>query len=521
MIKISQKDLEMKNIILLTIVFAIFAGTFNTDGQTNRGEQKKMRTALFVVTGHSELGNTGKQTGWYLPEVAHPYFVLRDAGFQIDFASPKGGKTAPDEKSLNMEDADSKRFYEDKNLMAQMADTLKIENISVESYDVIFFAGGHGTMWDFPDDEALSKLAGKIYDRGGIVAAVCHGPAALVNIKLADGKYLIDEKTVNSFTNDEEKAVGLAETVPFLLESKLIERGAKFVKADNFQPFVAVSERLITGQNPMSATAVGKAIVGLADEKTNKNDTSFETKRMMEFETTPQVPRLSTAQLISADAPENVALRKMMTEKPSDPNELKGLRYALLSTDGVEEIEVTAPYKYLQERGATVHLVAPRYQELPAKFGVQFPEMRKTHILTVYFMETAGWFKIDKFLDEVFIEDYDAIIISGGAWNPDTLRHDENVVKFIQDFHKAGRTIAAICHGPQVLINTEILRGKKATAFWNVQIDIKNAGAEVFDEPVVIDENIITSRFPTDLPQFMNAIVEQTTNRQKQTTSGR
>ena len=130
-------------------------------------------------------------------------------------------------------------------------------------YAAIFFAGGHGTMWDFPDDARLQRLTATIYEKGGVVGAVCHGPAALVNVKLSDGSYLVAGRTVAGFTNEEEEAVGLTKVVPFLLESRMIERGATITKAANFQAHSVADARVVTGQNPASATGVAEKIVGL------------------------------------------------------------------------------------------------------------------------------------------------------------------------------------------------------------------------------------------------------------------
>ncbi len=231
-----------------------------------------------------------------------------------------------------------------------------------------------------------------------------------------------------------------------------------------------------------------------------------ELQRAGQYEAPPTAPRLSTAQIMTAGAPENEALRRLMLDKPSDARLLAGKRVAILATDGVEEIELTVPYKYLEERGATVHLVSPRLEPMPAKYGVQMPAMRQTHILTIRFMENAGWFKIDKFLDEVTPASYDALIVPGGAWNPDTLRHTPAAVRFVREMYGAGKLTTAICHGPQVLINAGVLRGRRATGFWNIQIDMTNAGAQVVDEAVVVDGHLITSRFPYDLPQYLGAI---------------
>lgn len=214
---------------------------------------------LFVVTSHSELGNTGRKTGYYLAEVSHPWKVLTDAGYEIDFVSPKGGEPPVD--GFDLSDPVNKLFWENEAYKKKINHTLKPEEVVPDNYAAIFYAGGHGTMWDFPENKALDSIAQLIYKKGGIVAAVCHGPSGLVNIKLDSGEYLIKDKKVSGFSNAEEHAVGLEHVVPFLLESKLIERGGLYEKSDIWQPHVTTDHRLITGQNPQSAEGIGEAIL--------------------------------------------------------------------------------------------------------------------------------------------------------------------------------------------------------------------------------------------------------------------
>jgi putative intracellular protease/amidase len=216
---------------------------------------------LFVLTSHDTLGTTGKETGFYLSEVAHPYAVFEKANIEVEFVSPKGGKAPM--IGIDLQDSLNKAFLDDSEKVAKVANTLAPDQIDPARYDAIFYAGGHGTMWDFPNNEPLDRIAAAIYEKGGVVGAVCHGPVGLVNIKLSDGAYLVDGKTVSSFTNDEEAAVGLSDVVPFLLESTLVERGAAHTKAPNFQTHVVVSDRLVTGQNPASATGVGECMTKL------------------------------------------------------------------------------------------------------------------------------------------------------------------------------------------------------------------------------------------------------------------
>jgi putative intracellular protease/amidase len=221
---------------------------------------------LIVLTSHDTLGNTGKETGFYLPEVTHPLDAFTRAGLTVDFVSPQGGKAPM--VGIDLDDPLNKGFLEDSEQVFRVENTLNPAQIDPAEYGAIFYAGGHGTMWDFADNDRLAEIAAAIYEAGGIVGAVCHGPAGLVNIKLSDGQYLVANKTVAAFTNEEEAAVGLTEIVPFLLESKLIERGANFTKVPNFQVCVVASERLVTGQNPASAAGVGERMVELLQNRT-------------------------------------------------------------------------------------------------------------------------------------------------------------------------------------------------------------------------------------------------------------
>ncbi|MEM9977904.1 MAG: type 1 glutamine amidotransferase domain-containing protein [Cyanobacteria bacterium P01_D01_bin.2] len=217
---------------------------------------------LMVLTSHGALGNTGKTTGFYVSEASHPYDVfVRQAGYSVDLVSPQGGE--PPRDGEDSEDTLNQTFLDE--MADKLAHTMTPDQVNPDDYDAIFYAGGHGTMWDFPENEALARIAASIYGAGGVVGAVCHGPAALVNIKLSDGSYLVDGKIVSSFTNEEEKEVGLADEVPFLLESKLVERGAEFRKSPKFEPHVETSERLVTGQNPASAHGVATQMWALLE----------------------------------------------------------------------------------------------------------------------------------------------------------------------------------------------------------------------------------------------------------------
>ncbi|TCO43527.1 putative intracellular protease/amidase [Kribbella antiqua] len=215
----------------------------------------RMTRVLIALTSHSELGGTGRRTGFYVSEAAEPWAVFQEAGFDVELVSVAGGR--PPHDGLDEDDPIQQKFL----ASVDLDHTPTAATLDPTSYDAIFFAGGHGTMWDFPDDKALASLAAAIYERGGVVAAVCHGPSALVNLKLSDGSYLVDGKNVAGFTNAEEAAVGLTDVVPFLLADALTARGAVHHPAANFAPQVVTDGRLVTGQNPQSATLVAQAVV--------------------------------------------------------------------------------------------------------------------------------------------------------------------------------------------------------------------------------------------------------------------
>lgn len=245
----------------LTFLLTVLAATA-AHAETNiTNAMTSSRKILFVLTSHDQKGNTGQPTGFYLSEATHPHHVLTEAGYQIDFVSPKGGKAPVD--GFDLSDPINKAFWENPDTRRAVETTKTPDQVRAEDYAAIFFAGGHGAMWDFPDDDRLARLTAAIYEQGGVVGAVCHGPAGLVNVKLHDGRYLVAGREVAGFTNDEERSVKLDRVVPFLLADKLAERGARPLAAPNFTSQVIVSDRLVTGQNPQSAQAVGEAMVHL------------------------------------------------------------------------------------------------------------------------------------------------------------------------------------------------------------------------------------------------------------------
>ena len=218
---------------------------------------------LFVLTSHSELGNTGKKTGFWIEEFAAPYYVMEDAGVEITIASPKGGQPPIDPKS-EAEDAQTaatKRFSEDKDLKETLANTVKLEEVNQADYDAVFYPGGHGPLWDLANDEKSIALIEDFYNNSKPVAFVCHAPGALIKVKTADGEPLVKGKTVTGFSNTEEDAVQLTDVVPFLLEDEIKKLGGIYSKGPDWGSYVKKDGLLITGQNPGSSEEAAELLL--------------------------------------------------------------------------------------------------------------------------------------------------------------------------------------------------------------------------------------------------------------------
>ena len=223
---------------------------------------------LIVLTSHDQLGHTGKKTGFWLEEFVAPYYSLKDAGAEITLASPKGNQPPIDPKSDLPENHThlTRRFRTDGAAQAQLADTQELTYISAADFDAVFYPGGHGPMWDMPDNAISIALLEDFVKTDKPIAAVCHAPVALLNVRGKDGEYLIKGRRVTGFSNTEEEAVGLTDVVPFLLEDRLREQGAIYSKEDNWVPYVQVDGRLVTGQNPASSRLAAKELLKLLQE---------------------------------------------------------------------------------------------------------------------------------------------------------------------------------------------------------------------------------------------------------------
>ncbi|CDR34205.1 type 1 glutamine amidotransferase domain-containing protein [Criblamydia sequanensis] len=217
---------------------------------------------LMVMTSHDQLGNTGKKTGLWLEEFAAPYYVFKDAGINPTLASPKGGKPPIDPKSDLPENQTPAvtRFKNDEEAKKAFAHTAKLEDMRSEDFDMVFYPGGHGPMWDLAESRDSIALLESFYNAGKLMALVCHAPGVLHRVTYK-GEPLVKGKRVTGFTNSEEEGVHLTKVVPFLVEDELKRLGADFQKQKDWQSFVVVDGHLITGQNPASSTETAKTLI--------------------------------------------------------------------------------------------------------------------------------------------------------------------------------------------------------------------------------------------------------------------
>ncbi|WP_405325730.1 type 1 glutamine amidotransferase domain-containing protein [Leeuwenhoekiella sp. LLG6367-2.1] len=222
-----------------------------------------MKKVLFVLTSHSELGNTGEKTGFWVEEFAAPYYLLHDKNIDITIASPKGGQPPIDPKSA-ADDAQTeatKRFNDDTALQEKLANTIVLSKVSQDDFDAIFYPGGHGPLWDLAEDKDSIALIESFYANNKPVSAVCHAPAVFKHTKAKDGSFLVKGKKVTGFTNTEEEAVQLTDVVPFLVEDMLKNNGGLYAKGDDWSVFTQEDGLLITGQNPASSEKVAELLL--------------------------------------------------------------------------------------------------------------------------------------------------------------------------------------------------------------------------------------------------------------------
>lgn len=218
---------------------------------------------LMVLTSHDQLGNTGRKTGFWLEELAAPYYTFKDAGADIVLASPQGGQPPLDPKSnepANQTDQ-TRRFENDAAATAQLAATVRLDSVSQADFDTVFYPGGHGPLWDLAEDPHSIALIQSFIGAGKPVALVCHAPGVLRHVTTPDGKPLVEGKQVTGFTNSEEAAVGLTDIVPFLVEDELKAKGGIYSKTEDWAPYVVTDGLLITGQNPASSSSAAATLM--------------------------------------------------------------------------------------------------------------------------------------------------------------------------------------------------------------------------------------------------------------------
>jgi putative intracellular protease/amidase len=230
--------------------------------ETNNDPIKEhiMKKVLIPVTNHATLGETDQANGTYAPELTHVVHLLTESGIEYDIASIKGGK-APLYGTDVEDDAVNERVLGEESFQARINNTIPVSQVNIEDYDAIFYPGGFGLLSDLATNKDFGKLAASHYEGGGIIAAVCHGPAALLPITLSNGETLLSTKSVTGFTREEEIDYNTINDIPFLLEEALARGAAHYSKVQPWGEFVIEDERLITGQNPTSAHAVGQALV--------------------------------------------------------------------------------------------------------------------------------------------------------------------------------------------------------------------------------------------------------------------
>lgn len=229
------------------------------------------KKVLIAATNHDKHPSTNRSTGLWLSELAHFHEILVSEGYSVDIVSPAGGRIPinPQSLSLFFLDTLTKKYYNDKKFVSSLADTLKPHEVHWEDYDVIFYSGGHGALWDFPQCTELQEIGRNIYENGGIVSAVCHGVSGLLDIRLSNGTYMLTNKFVTGYSNMEEKLAKMSKYIPFSLQDELIKRGANYKKSVVLlRPFTITNGRLVTGQNPMSTRAVAHATLQLLNEPT-------------------------------------------------------------------------------------------------------------------------------------------------------------------------------------------------------------------------------------------------------------
>jgi putative intracellular protease/amidase len=224
------------------------------------------RRVLHVVSNVAHYADPSQPTGLWLSELTHAYDVFAAKGYEQRLVSPKGGASPLEPRALKwpLLDSSARSWLADKSRMALLASTAQPDDIDPADFDVIYFTGGHAVMWDFPDNEGLQRITRAIWERGGIVSAVCHGYCGLLNTRLSDGTLLVAGRRITGFSWTEEVLAGVARKMPYNAEAEMKKRGALYEKAVlPFVSYVTADGRLVTGQNPFSAKATAERVAAM------------------------------------------------------------------------------------------------------------------------------------------------------------------------------------------------------------------------------------------------------------------
>jgi len=226
-------------------------------------KRSRQMNVLMVLTSHDQMGDTGHKTGFWLEEFTAPYYVFKDAGAELTLASPKGGQPPvdPNSQTEGALTETTKRFQADAHAKESLASTKKLADVNMGHFDAIFYAGGHGPLWDLVNNEKSIELIKTAYEQDKVISAVCHAPAVFKNVEIKPGQNLVGGRNVTGFSNSEEETVGLTKVVPFLVEDMLKEKAGTYSRGDDFTPHIVVDGRLITGQNPPSSEGTAKAVI--------------------------------------------------------------------------------------------------------------------------------------------------------------------------------------------------------------------------------------------------------------------
>jgi putative intracellular protease/amidase len=232
----------------------------------------KAPKVLIVLTSHDRLGNSDEKTGFWLEEFAAPYYAFIDAGVAVVLASPRGGQPPMDPKSdeADAQTEDTRRFHDDAEARRRLANTRRLAEVDPEDFDAVFYPGGHGPLWDLTRDPYSIALIRTLLESDRPVAAVCHAPAVLTEVRASGGGYIVAGRRVAGFTNSEEEAVGMTGQVPFLLQDRLVQRGARFGRTEDWGAHIEVDGKLVTGQNPASSRPAAEAVIGLLRQSASR-----------------------------------------------------------------------------------------------------------------------------------------------------------------------------------------------------------------------------------------------------------